>query len=96
MADTAKKSKMEGKLYIGAITKKAAEGVLSDVMPNRDGSDKNLTDEERDLFYEWLKVGDAKPVELAIRIAVVSLLARLRGTTVRQAAGCVSVDDEVG
>lgn len=95
MADTAKKSKMEGKLYIGTITKRVAEKLLSDLMPNLNSTDKNLSLEERELFYEWLKVGDAKPVELAIRLAVVSLLARLRGTTVRQAAGCVSVDDKV-
>jgi hypothetical protein len=96
MTDKEKGSKMAGKLYIGAESKDIAEKVFSDVMPNRDTSDKNLTDEERQLFYEWLKKGDAKPIELAVRLALVSLLARLRGITVRQAAGYVSEDNEVG
>jgi hypothetical protein len=95
MSEAGKKSKMEGKLYIGSKTKNIAQKVMDDLMPNKEDSDKNLTDEERELFYFWLKQGDSKPIELAIRLALASLLARLRGVPVRQAAAEIQSDQEV-
>jgi len=87
VSEDKKKSTMEGKLYVGRHAKSIAEKVMDDVMPNRDDSDKNLSEEERELFYDWLKKGDAKPIELAVRLALASMLAKLRGIPVRQAAG---------